>query len=102
MDAAHFQLLRRDRLVVALARGHDLGVRVPGIPDAGRPLAVEELGELAEDAGRDGGARLGGGEGVGGEERAGEVADGDVGVEEASQEDLLALGVGAPEAPARE
>ena len=94
--------LRRDRLVVALARGDDLGVRVAGIQDAGHLLALDELAELAEDAGRDDREGLAGGDGAGGEERAGEVVDGDVGVEEARQEDLLALGVGAPEAPARE
>ena len=88
--------------MVALARGDDLGVRVAGIPDAGRLLAVDELAELAEDVGRDDREGLAGGDGAGGEERAGEVVDGDVGVEEARQEDLLALRVGAPEAPARE
>ena len=78
------------------ARGPDLGVRVARIQDASYPVALEEVREAGE---------VGGGEGSGiavpndlGDR---EPVHLDVAAEEPVQEDLLALGIVAPEAPAR-
>ena len=93
-----FDRCRVGRKVRAIggARGLDLGVRVARIQDASHPVALEEVLEAGE---------VGGGEGSGiavpndlGDR---EPVHLDVAAEEAVQEDLLALGIGAPEAPAR-
>ena len=96
LDLVDREPVRREVRVIGGARGPDLGVRVARIQDASYPVALEEVREAGE---------VGGGEGSGiavpndlGDR---EPVHLDVAAEEPVQEDLLALGIGAPEAPAR-